>query len=106
MHGHILDRDEGLDTPVEIARHPVGGADEHQGLVRWQPVAVAKAHDTAMLEKAPDDALDPDVFRHPGNPGPKATDAAHDEVDDDPGLRGLVEQVDDRRVDELVHLGP
>src|SRR5229473_1798572 len=106
MHGHILDRHQRLDAPIEIARHPVGRADEHLGLVRRQPVAVAEADDPAMFEKASDDALDPDIVRHSGNARPQATDPTHHEVDADPALRGLVQEIDDRRVDERIELGP
>ncbi len=81
VHGRVLDRHQRLDAAVEIARHPVGRADEHLGLVRGQPVAVAEADDAAVLEEAADDALDPDVLRHARHAGPQAADAAHDQVD-------------------------
>ena len=54
-----------------------------------QLVAVAEADDPAVLEKAADDALDADVFGKPGNARPQTADAAHDEIDAHPGLRGL-----------------
>ena len=42
----------------------------------------------------------------PGNAGPQAADAAHDELDLHAGLAGTVELVDHRGVDERVELGP
>ena len=42
----------------------------------------------------------------PGHARAQAADAADHKVDADAGLRGLVQQVDDRRVDQRVHLGP
>src|SRR5882762_8493512 len=106
MHRHIFDRHQRLDPPIEIAQHPVGGADEHLGLVGGQLVAIAEADDAAMFEKAADDALDPDVLGHAGHARPQTADAAHHQVDHDPGLRGLVEQVDQRRVNERIELDP
>ena len=41
----------------------------------------------------------------PGTAGPQAADAADDQVDPDARLRGVVERLDDLRVDQRVHLG-
>jgi hypothetical protein len=41
----------------------------------------------------------------PLTPGPQGADAAHDQVDGDAGLRGLVERLDDLRLEQRVHLG-
>ena len=42
----------------------------------------------------------------PGDAGPQAADAAHDEVDRHAGGGRLVERVDDLGVDQRVHLHP
>src|SRR5438067_10704599 len=61
VHGLVLDRDERLDPPVEIPRHPVGGTDEDLAMIRRQLVAIGEADDAAVLQEAADDALYPDV---------------------------------------------
>ena len=61
------------------------------------PLPSPKQTIRAVLEEAPDDALDPDVLRQARHPGPQAADAAHDEVDLHAGLARRVERVDDRR---------
>src|SRR5260221_486752 len=88
MDGWVLNRHQGLDAPVEIARHPVRRGDEDLGVVGWQLVAVGEADDAAMLEEAADDALDADILGQAGHPGPQAADAADDEVDLNPRHRG------------------
>ena len=106
VHGRIEDRHDRLDAPVEVARHHVGRADIDQRLRRRQAMAVAEAEDAGVLEEAADDRLDADVLRQAGNAGPQAADAAHDEVDLDAGRAGVVERVDDLRIDERVQLHP
>src|SRR6266566_1075244 len=59
-----------------------------------------------MLEKAPDDAFDADIVGEAWNPWTQAADAAHDEIDAHPRLRGPIEKINGRRVDESVHLRP
>ena len=43
----------------------------------------------AVLEEAADDRAHADVLGQPGDAGPQAAEAAHDEVDRHAGLRGL-----------------
>ncbi len=59
-----------------------------------------------MLEKASDDALHADIVGEARNARPQTADAAHDQIDAHPYLRGLIEKIDDRRVDERVQLRP
>src|SRR5215470_2056276 len=106
MDGRVLDRHQGLDAVVEIARHPVRRRDEHLGRARRQAGAAAEADDARVLEEAADDALDADGFRQARNPRPQAADTAHDQVDADSGLGGAVERVDQLRIDEGVELHP
>src|SRR5919204_592932 len=41
-----------------------------------------------------------------GNAGPQAADAADDKIDVHPCLRGPIEEIDDRGIDERIHLRP
>src|SRR4029077_19895943 len=106
VHSRVFNRHQCLDAAVEIARHPIGRTDEHLGSIRGQFVAVAKAHDAAMLEKPPDDALDADVLRKARKRGPAKTDTAYHQIDAHPRLRGFVEKIDYGRVDERVQFRP
>ena len=75
-------------------------------LVGGQAVAVAEAEDAGVLEEAADDRLDADALRQAGDARPQAADAAHDQVDLDAGLAGVVERVDDLGIDQGVQLHP
>src|SRR5262249_7370001 len=86
MDGRILDRHQGLDAVVEIARHPVRRGDEDLGRPRRQAGAGAEADDARMLEKAADDALDANGLGEARDPRTQAANAAHDQVDAGPGL--------------------
>ena len=66
----------------------------------------AEGIDPGMLQKAADDRLDPDVLRKAGHTGHQAADAAHDEVDLDARLAGVIEGVDDLGVNERIALAP
>ena len=67
-------------------------------------LAALEGVDPRVLEEAADDRDDADVLRDPRHPRAQAADAAHVEVDPDPGLRGLVERLDAAGVDQRVHL--
>src|SRR6185312_860431 len=77
MHGRVLDRQQGLETPIHVARHPVGRRDEDLRLARGQRLAGTEADDARMFEEAPDNALDPDILRQAGKAGPEAAHPAH-----------------------------
>src|SRR5208282_4047283 len=106
VHRWILDRHQRLDPAVEIPRHPIGGRDENLRVRRGQNMAVCEADDTAMFEKAPDDALDPDIFGKSRNTWAQAANAAHDEIDLNARLARAVERVDHLRIDDRIELGP
>src|SRR5689334_15978393 len=106
MHGRVLDRDQGLDAAMQVARHPVGGSDIDPGARMRQAVACAEADDAAVLEEAADDALDADILGETRNAGPQAADAAHHEIDLDASLARRIERIDDARIDERIELGP
>src|SRR3546814_6118234 len=67
---------------------------------------MAEANDSAVLQEPSDDALHPDVLGQSRHAGPEAADATDDQVDGNAGLRGLVEGIDDLRIDQGVKLGP
>src|SRR3546814_7136937 len=67
---------------------------------------MAEANDSAVLQEPSDDALHPDVLGQSRHAGPEAADATDDQVDGNAGLRGLVEGIDDLRIDQGVQLGP
>ena len=96
-HGH-----EHLDAPIEVARHPVGGADQEQRLAL---VAVGEADDARMLEVATEDRAHADVLAEPGHAGTQAADAADGEVDLHAGVARLVQRLDQLGVAERVQLG-
>ena len=98
--GRVLDRRHGLDPPVEVARHPVGGAD-----VDLLLAAVEEVEGPRVLEEPADDADHPDGLADAGEPRPEAADPAHDQVDRHAGLRGLVQRDDDVGIHQRVHLG-
>jgi peroxiredoxin Q/BCP len=92
--------EDDLDPVVEVARHPVGTADEEFG-----GSVVFEAVDAAMLEEAADDGTDGDIFADAGDARAQAADSAYDELDLDAGGGGFVEGFDEGAVDEPVHLG-
>jgi hypothetical protein len=51
-------------------------------------VSIAKTQNSRMLEEAADDRLDADVLRQAGHLRPETTNAAHDQLDRNPGLAG------------------
>ena len=69
----ILDREHHLDAAEEVARHPVGAAEEDLGLA-----GVLEVEDPAVLQEPVDDADHPDVLGEPGDARPQAADAADD----------------------------
>src|SRR3989454_1204145 len=95
----ILDREERFDPSPEVARHPVGAGQKDLGIA-----AVLEVENAAVLEVLVHDARDPDGLRNARKPGTQAADAPDHELDGDAALRGAVQGVDDRRLDEGVHL--
>src|SRR5262249_44181651 len=106
VHSRVGDRNHAFDAPIEIARHHVGRADVYDRFVGRQAVAIAEAVDAAVLQEATDDRLDTNILRKAGHLGTQAADAAHNEVDVDPGSTGVIEGVDDDRVNQRVHFHP
>ena len=106
MHGRIEDRQQGLDSAVEIARHEVGGRNIDMRLGMRQIVAAAEAINPRMFEKPADDRFDPDVFGQALDTRPEAADSAHDEVDIDPRVACFIEGVDDLGIDKGIAFCP
>src|SRR6185503_15883555 len=86
----VEDREAHLEAPEEVALHPVGARAQELLLAAGEEVV-----DARVLEEAPDDRAHPDVVGHAADPWPEAADAAHEQIDLDARLRGLVERLDD-----------
>ena len=69
-------------------------------------VAVGEGPQPGMLEEPADDRLDVNILAQALNTGSQAADAADDEVDRDAGAARFVELVDDRGINERIHLCP
>jgi len=106
VHGGIEDRAQHFNAPVEIARHHVGRRNIDRRFWVRKRMACAKTENTPMLEESADDGLDADILRQAGDTRPQAADSAHHEIDRNAGSRGVVEGIDDSRIDERVHLHP
>src|SRR3546814_752369 len=102
----ILDLQHILDSAVEVALHPVGGADIDVRAPVRQRLAIAEAPDPAVLQETADDRFHAYGLGQPRNAGPQAADAANDKLHLPAGGARLVQLVDKGRVDERVHLGP
>ena len=76
------------------------------GLVGWQPVSCAKTIDSRMLQEPANNAFRANIFREPANTGLEAANPANDEIDRNARHAGLVESVNDVRVDERVEFHP
>ena len=105
----VLDLDEGLDPPIEVAVHHVRAADPVLLLAGRQfrrigmvgplvgaeiglsrrfhrgAVPVAEVEDPRVLQEAPDNRADGDVLAQPGHTGPQRADPADRQVDGDAG---------------------
>jgi hypothetical protein len=84
---------------IQIARHEVGAAE-----VQFLVTAVSEVKGARVLQETPDYARHPDVLTQILDPGPETADAAHLQVDSDPGAGGLVERVDALLVGDGVEL--
>ena len=51
----LLNLDQGLDPPVQVAPHPIGRTDIDQRLFAGQTMAIAETDDAAMFQKPPHD---------------------------------------------------
>ena len=100
FHALAFHGEDGLDAVEGVALHPVGTADEVMRIT-----GIFEAVDAAVLEETSDDAAHRDVFAHAGESGAQGADAAHEEVDFDPGARGAVEGLDDFFLHKGVELG-
>src|SRR6266568_9491079 len=65
-----------------------------------------EAIDPTVFEKPADDRFHPDVLGKHRQSRPQTTDAAHDEVDRNPGARCLIKHVDDVRIDQGIVFHP
>src|SRR5262245_40949644 len=106
MHRGIENRAQNFDTPVQVARHHVGGGNINRRFRMWQRVTRAEAIYTPVLEDPANDGFYSDIFRQIRNPRPQATDPAHYEIDGNARGRSIVKRVDDAGIDQRVHFHP
>ena len=97
----IVHRRHRLNATVQVAGHPVGAAQEHLGLA-----AIGEPEQPRVFQEAADHAHHPNVVAGALQARPQAAHAAHHQLDAHPRLGGLVEQGDDRRIHQGIHLGP
>ena len=93
------DAHEGLDPAVEVAVHHARAAD-----VDLRVAAVVEPEDARVLEEAAEDRAHADVLGQALDAGAQGADAAHPDVDLDPGDARPVERVDERLVHDGVGL--
>src|ERR1044071_270135 len=94
----VEDGEAQLDSPEEIASHPVGA---RQVEVVLSPVE--EVEDARVLEEPSDDRAHAYVLRQPRDSGTQRTYAAHDQVDFRAGLRSPVERLDPLGLDRGFH---
>lgn len=70
-----------FNPPVKVAWHQICTAEK-----RLLVSTIPEIEDAAVLEKAPQDTRDPDVFRQPLDAGSQAAHASNKEVDRDPRI--------------------
>ena len=63
VYRRVENRAQRFDAAVEVARHHVGRGDVNRSLRMRQPMAIAEAIDTSVLEKTPHDRLGANVIR-------------------------------------------
>src|SRR4029079_7817011 len=88
-----------VTPPIQVALHQVRAPQ-----VDLICSAVREIIDAAVFEEPAHDAADGDILAQPRHAGAQATDAARDQVDLPPGLRGAIQQVDRQRVHHRVEL--
>src|SRR5215212_5802847 len=96
-------RDGGKDLhpPVQVAVHEVRRAHPYRRLT-----AIGEPEQPAVLQKAAQNADDPDVLAQTWHTRADRADPSHPQVDGHPGLRSAVEGIGDRLVDKGVHFDP
>src|SRR5687767_6155446 len=99
MQRLVLDRSDGLDAAIEIARHPVSRSE-----VVLLVAAVCEVEYARMLEESSYDADHADAIADARDTGPQTADAANDQIDLDSGPRRFIERLDCLGIDERVHL--
>ncbi len=89
-----------LDATEQVAVHPVRtGQVDHLGTVNQEVI------DAVMLEEAPDDGAHRDVLRQARHSRAQRAHPTDDQVDLHAGARRLVQLVDDRWLQQRIHLG-
>src|SRR5438270_2151291 len=97
----VVDPNQGLDSPVEVAVHQVGRPE-----IDLVVAPVVEVEDSRVLEKAAQDAPHGDPLAQAGDTGSKRAYGTNHELDPHALLAGNVEGLDDRLVDQVVDLDP
>src|SRR5580658_8685567 len=87
----IFQRENDFHAFIEIALHPVGAAQ-----INLRRAAVLEIIDTAVLQKASDDAAHPDAAAQSAHTGNQSALSTDDQVDLHAGLRSAVQRFDYR----------
>ena len=82
---------------IKISRHPIRAGKEHSGLA-----GILKIKNSAVFQKATDNANDTDILAQAGHFRPQATDAADDQIDGHIRARSFIQFLDDLLIDERV----
>ena len=96
----VAHRDHEFDAVIEVSWHPVRAAN-----IQLFTTAIGEPEDTAVLQKAADEASDSDVVTDAGDAGDEYADPSDDELDPDACLRSFVELIYDLLIEEGIHLG-
>ena len=96
----IANREHDFDPFVEVAGHPVGGAE-----IEIRLAAIFEIEDAAVLEEAPDETAYADTMAEASDARPESAGAANNEIDLDADARGAIESLDDGLIEQGVDLG-
>src|SRR5439155_22051551 len=94
-----LDREGQLDSPVEIAPHPIRAGKKNPRLP-----GIFEIKNPAVLEKTADDADDADDFAEIWNFRTQATDPAHDQINGHICAGRFIKLLNDLLVHQRVNL--
>src|SRR5579875_119763 len=94
-----FDGDERLYAIIEVALHHIGATDVYFGIT-----VIAKVVNAAVFQEATHDTAHANGFANAWQTRTQAADAAHNQIDWHTGLRGAVEQANNIRVGQRIHL--
>src|SRR5579875_3127980 len=95
----IFNRKERLYPIIQIALHHIGAAEK-----QLLSPAIVEVEDPTMFQKAAYDAAHTNILADPRDARPQAADTPHNQLYPHPGLRSLIELVNDLRIDQGIQL--